>query len=245
MRWIIGILMMGLFVVQSAVIVWQRSILSSATERRVEADATVRSLQQRIDDFDRSVAENAAGRQSAERESQSLQSELRDLRNGHSTRLLRAEQDLEASVAERKRAAAALALAEKELAEQRENAGKFEQELSLVRAELMWQKVRGSAAGAAQDGAADPARAQKQLQKQPEKQASPVVTAHSTIAAGTPAAHAVPSEAMRLTDGTPRLGEADGAAASVAAPPKKAVRREARRIRKDAPADEPVFSFLP
>lgn len=245
MRWILGILLLALFGVQSTIIVWQRAILSSATERRVEGDAAVVSSQRKLAELEQALIAAAAARAASERDGQSRLAEWREERDGLSDRLRRTEQQVEASRAESQRAADALTLAEKDLTEQREVAGKLEQELSVVRAELLWQKVRGAADGAVDGGDRGQARAQKQSEKQSQKLPPPVVTAHSAIAAETPVPRSVTVDTATRTDGAAVSGEKPDSVAASAAQPKKVVRREARRIRKDAPAGEPLFSFLP
>lgn len=250
MRWIFGILMLGLIGVQSAIIVWQRAILATANERHVEREASTLSQQQRIAELDQALAAATAGRRAVDHDGQKRLAGIVNERDGLSTRLQRVEQQLESSRVEHKRSADALVVAEKELGEQREALGKREQELTLVRAELLWLKVRGAADG----GEPVPTRAPKQPQKQSQPQVLPVVTAHSAVAsetatanAGAPAGDASVATANQQTDGVVHRGSgvgADGVAASTA-PPKKVVRREARRIRKDAPVEEPAFSFLP
>lgn len=246
MRWIVGILMLGLLGVQSAVIVWQRSMLSSATERRLQHDDNVRQLEQRIAELDRTLAESTAAQHVAARDSQHGADLWREERRQLSNKLDRAEQQLETTVAERNRATAALADSAKELAGQLAATGKLEQELSLVRAELLWLKVRGNAdpEGLSVDGVRK--NSAKQPGRAPETAPPPVVTARSSVAVRTvDAAPAVPISAASASDGEVSGGTRAQADAASAVPPKKALRREARRIRKDAPADEPVFSFLP
>lgn len=265
MRWFLGILMLGLVGVQSAVILRQHATLSSATVQFVEREAAVRALQQRTAELETAREETAAADQVAERGGRQQQSELALERDELARRLLRLEQDLTASHAERTRDAAALVLAEMELAEQREVAGKLEQDLSMVRAELLWKKVGGAAARAVDN--CDTGRTREQ--KQAQQQSPTVVTAHSAIAAETPTARAgsvdtarggsgdtaraAPRDTASQIDGAARGGEkaesvATNASASApnASAPKKIVRREARRIRRDdPPAGEAWFSFLP
>ncbi len=140
--------------VLGGVIVWQRTILDAGVARRLEDSHTIAELRDRIVRIER---EAAAGmeQQRASASGQRLADEARLLaearaeRDAIAQRLESLSRQHAESLVERKRAADALVASERQLEDLRGASARSEQDVSVLRAELLWQKVREPATAAA------------------------------------------------------------------------------------------------
>ncbi|MEQ1710574.1 MAG: hypothetical protein ABL908_04135, partial [Hyphomicrobium sp.] len=148
--------------VLGAVIVWQRTILDAGVTRRLEDSQTIAELRDRIVRIEREAAagmeeqQASASGQPRVDEAGAL-AEVRAERDAIAQRLESLSRKHADSLVERKRAADALVASERQLEDLRGAAARSEQDVSVLRAELLWQKVREPATATTTGSGPEPA----------------------------------------------------------------------------------------
>ena len=132
----------SIVVVLMAVILWQRAILSEGTAKRVEGAVALGQLREQIARLERSLAAAVAAQSSAEQQVRTSAAELREERQSAEQRIGALREQLAQSLVERKRSSEALAAAEAQSNELRLAAGRAEQEVTLLRAEMLWKQTQ-------------------------------------------------------------------------------------------------------
>lgn len=148
--------------VLGGVIVWQRTILDAGVARRLEDSQTIAELRDHIARVERMAAAGlneeraTASGQPLVDEAGAL-AEVRAERDGIAQRLESLSRKHADSLVERKRAADALVASERQLEDLRGAAARSEQDVSVLRAELLWQKVREPATATTTGSGPEPA----------------------------------------------------------------------------------------
>lgn len=138
-------MMMSIVFVLGGAIVWQRSVIDAGITGRFDDARTVAELRDRIAGLEREVAAGAEAQRATGADEQRLLTQARAERDALAQRLDSLSRQFSDVQAERKRVADALVASERQLEDQRGAAARAEQDVTLLRAELLWQKVRVSA----------------------------------------------------------------------------------------------------